>query len=360
MKKAFLFVAIASLLLFALALVTSCAGGGGGGSKTPNQNNSTDNPPDNPPNNPPDNPPDNPPNNPPDNPPTPSIDVSINQIETDCQTPGVTKVTGYLTVIDQDGLQLTNLGASDFTVTLDSAAVDPADLQLSFVDQIQKPISVSMVMDYSVSITDSPQDQAKMEEAVSGFVDLLGSQDEAEIIKFGTLVKVMQAFSTDKSLLKTAISTDPNAGGWTYLYEALYKAVTDVAARTQRKAVVALTDGREWIQPPGDQSNQALLADLITHAKDTGVPIFLISLGSNVEFDNLEQIASESGGHLYRASHSSELLEIYQEVSETLSVNQYVLSLELPNTGGGAADLAVQVNTNELTDSFTKQFDLCP
>ena len=106
-----------------------------------------------------------------------SLDVRINQVESDMQCPAA-KVTAYVSVTDQGGYAVTGLLENNFLVYEDIDVMNLTDF--SFVSQVTAPISVALVMDYSGSITDIPEAQSDMEEAVADFVDQLGADDEAE------------------------------------------------------------------------------------------------------------------------------------------------------------------------------------
>ena len=171
-------------------------------------------------------------------------------------------------------------------------------------------------MDYSGSITDIQDAVDDMEESAANFVDQLrnlpGVVDEAEIIKFDTIVEVVQGFTSDKDLLKAAIYAPWDNGTETTLYDAVVKAVDDTALRSKdRKAVIVITDGEDI------SASLQILNDVINDANNNGVPIFTVGLG-NFNTAILQQMADDTGGQFFEATTSDNLRTIYQQLADVL------------------------------------------
>ena len=280
----------------------------------------------------------------------PTIEVAINQIETDCSNPGVTEVTAYVSIINQDGDPVTGLTTSNFSCYENTVEIPPDTVTINFVDQITAPLSVVMVMDYSWSMQWADAIDP-LEAAVLEFVNLLSQDDEAEIIKFAGIIEIVQEFTSDKALLTSAI-TDPWDGGTgTPIYDVLFEAIDDAALAPDRKAVIIVTDGREHDSING-------IDDVIAHSLANQVPVFTIGLGNGIDVNMLTQIADETGGHFYEAATSDDLITIYQQISEILLLDQYVIKYE--SFLQGNVTLGVQVENNGLQDNASKEFTACP
>jgi VWFA-related protein len=292
----------------------------------------------------------------------PTIEVAINQIETDCSNPGITEVTAYVSVINQDGDPVTGLTISNFscyenTVEIppdtcyeNTVEIPPDTVTINFVDQIKSPLSVIMVMDYSMSMQWANA-IGPMEDAVLEFVNYLSQDDEAEIIKFAGIIEIVQEFTSDKALLTSAI-TDPWDGGTgTPIYDVLFEAIDDAALAPDRKAVIIVTDGREHDSING-------IDDVIAHSLSNQVPVFTIGLGNKIDVNMLTQIADETGGHFYEAATNDDLITIYQQISEILLLDQYVIKYE--SFLQGNVTLGVEVENNGLQDYASKEFTACP
>ena len=339
-----LFIILSSALI--LTTLVACGGGGGGGGTTAPVS----------------------PVNPPIVPPAPKITVSINQIITDCVTNAPAKqVAAFVTVNDQNGDAVTTLTEADFTLFEGAKQIlagAPDNLTVSFAEQANIPLSVALVLDFSRSIGgefgDRP-DLAAEKQAAIGFVDLLLADDEAEIIKFGLDVEPTLDFTladaAGKQDLETAINEDftgDNDGS--AVYDAIIQALQDTALRQpdRRKAVVILTDGDDTSSAP------TTINDVISTAKGYGIPVFTIGLGNSLNEANLQLIADETGGVFYPSVDAGDLTDIYNQLAQTLIINQYVLQYDSSLAAGTATDLMVEATFGSLVDDDTRNFTLCP
>ncbi|WP_373501469.1 VWA domain-containing protein [Desulfococcus sp.] len=281
------------------------------------------------------------------------LKVRINQVETDSKCPGA-EVTAYVSVTDQGGYPVIGLSEANFSIFENMSQVDFSRPPV-FVSQVHAPISVALALDYSKSITDTPEYVADMEAAAADFIHHLGAGDEAEIIKFGTEVEVFQEFTSDKALLLTALQTPWVKEGKTNLYDAVQRAVQDTAPRkNSRKAVIVITDGENR----GDQTRYSLKT-VIQYAGKKGIPVFTVGLGL---FDSgiLETLADGTGGQFYRAATSDNLENTYLQLVDTLLQYQYVLSYVSHITDGASADLRVKTVSQTIAGEDTRRITPCP
>ena len=285
----------------------------------------------------------------------PSINLSINQIQTDCVTnPGSTDVKAFATVIDQFGDPVTTLTKNNFTVNENQVPLDPNEFDVVFAEQVPIPLSVSIVMDYSTSILES-NIMGDMENAVIAFIDLLSAVDRAAIIKFSRIVDTVQGFTDDKVALKNAVTSPFASESDTALYSAVVRGVdrAKVEPNQNRKAVIVITDGR-------NNSGIETLDDAIQSAVDNDIPVFPVAVGNRIFLPDLERLADETGGILYQATDVNTVEDIYQQIAASLIINQYVISYNSPLTGGSTAILSIGAELNGLSDTDTRQFITCP
>ena len=284
------------------------------------------------------------------------LNLRINQVESTeiCPNP---VVTAYVSVTDQGGYPVTTLAVDDFSIT-EVGGYLGAPTNASFVSGTAT-ISVALVMDYSGSISSLQDSVDDMEESVAAFVANLGTDDEAEIIKFATTIAVAQGFTSNKTLLTDAIYNPLNVGDHTALYDAVVKAVDDTALRLKnRKAVIVITDGVDT-----DGSNNQLstnnLNDVINDANSNGVPIFTVGLG---DFNSavLLQMADDTGGQFYNAINSDNLRNIYQQLADILFNNQYILTYNSGLGAGVTANLTIEATLGAIVENDTKEITACP
>ena len=287
------------------------------------------------------------------------LNVRINQVEsTSCPIP---KVTAYVSVTDQGGYPVTTLTVYDFLITEVSGYVG-FPTEASFVSDVSATISVALVMDYSLSITGSQDSVDDMQESVDSFVDNLGQDDDAEIIKFATTIAVAQDFTSDKNLLTDAITTPLDVGIHSALYDAVVKAVNDTALSLKdRKAVVVITAGTDD-DGSGSPLSTNNLNDVINYANGTGVPIFTVGVGGKINSAVLQQMANDTGGQFYGAATSDNLRNIYNQLASILFQDQYVLTYNAGLVAGKTANLTIKATelTSGVTGNDTKEITPCP
>ena len=286
-----------------------------------------------------------------------AVSVTINEIKA-CPRPSPPPATIYASVIDQGGFPVTGLDASAFAINEAGGYVGVPTSAVHVSDSVT--LSIALLMDYSGSVVQEPDNVTDMENAVSNFINVLGTNDEAEIIKFASTIEVTQAFTSDKALLTTAVQSTPNLGRYTALYDAVVKAVDDISASTKdRKAIIILTDGKDD-DGNGNPLSVNSLDGVIADANAKGVPVFTVSLGSaNTQI--LQQMASDTGGTYFDSSTSDNLATVYKQLASLLFTNQYILTYPsgLLSTTTGELTL-MATDAPGISGSDTKTILACP
>lgn len=151
--------------------------------------------------------------------------------------------------------------------------------------------SLTMVLDYSGSITDS--DLTDVNSGLHLFFDNLiadatSTAYQSAIIKFSTDVDLIQDYTRTKADLLTAVDDDSYERDVTSLYDAIYDGITASAAEnTGLKLVIAFTDGL-------DNDSEHTQEDVIAYATENDVPVCIVGVGfANV--DTLRTIAEDTG-----------------------------------------------------------------
>ena len=268
----------------------------------------------------------------------------------------------YVAVTDQGDFAVTGLAASNFTLLeTGGTAIPPKTFGYIAENGTNEPLSVALLLDYSGSIfIDGNKYRFDMENAASAFVGNFAGADEAEIIKFGTEVEVMQAFTTKETLLTDAIKRSPDIGFGTALYDAIDLALDGLhsPARNDRKAIIVMTDGMDDDGTGAPQSD-ATLAQVIAKANAIGVPVFTVGVAA-ADTAILTEMADETGGAFYPSATSSNLATIYQQISDLLFGDQYILTFDSALLPGAAGSLNVTVTYNTTPKDDTKEIPACP
>src|SRR5207247_840295 len=136
----------------------------------------------------------------------------------------------------------------------------------------------------------------------------VGKSKFSTIIEFSDAVKAPAAFSNNKFALKNLIK-DIRAGGETALFDAVYEAVSTLEAWRPpgKKAIVALTDGI-------DNKSRRRVEEVIDHAKQAGVPLYLLGFGRKGELDEtvMEAMARQTGGKYFYAENEQKLIDLFE------------------------------------------------
>jgi Ca-activated chloride channel family protein len=167
----------------------------------------------------------------------------------------------------------------------------------------------------------APDRLAAAKDAASAFVDMMPEGSKAGILSFSGTAFVREPLTDDRQVLKDSISSlGIELVGGTAIGEAIVSS-SDVLIPAERdKAIVLITDG---------ESNVGIsVEDAIGYAKDAGVTIYAIGIGTDegglvantsfyvgLDSEALKGMANATGGKYYRAMTKYELDAAYAEIA---------------------------------------------
>jgi VWFA-related protein len=251
-------------------------------------------------------------------------------------------------VYDRLGQPLRGLDESSFTLTGDLSA----STRITRVENITDdnlPFGAVLVIDVSSSMAGLPLERAKT--AAQAFIDSLRPDDPVALMTFGSDVRLVQDFTTDRTALSASIAA-LQWGGQTALYQAAFEAINVAAnARLPRRAVVLLSDGAEF----GDLSQVGRSAAL-TESTVRGVPLYTIGLGYGIDRSYLIELSEGTNAQFYESPSPDQLVGIYQELAARFR-SQYILTLETTVPGDGTTyTLGLTANSAEGSASAEAAF----
>lgn len=173
-------------------------------------------------------------------------------------------------------------------------------------------IDVAFAIDVSGSMSGSKMTTAK--NALSSFVDALGENDRAGLIKFEDDAVAVSGLTSDKTTIKSKISS-LYANGGTAMYKGLDNSLdllTDSSETYGYKMIVVLSDGKD--EP--STSYEGYYADLVDRAKNNNIIVYTVGVGSGIDTSKLTRIAEETGGKYYYASYASEINDVFYEIQK--------------------------------------------
>ncbi len=261
-------------------------------------------------------------------------------------------VKAFVTVTDAGGKIIRDVTRDKFSVLEDGRNVPVTDVQVA--DPNDLSLAVALVIDASGSMKGEPLEKAKS--AAISFVNSLAQNDVAAIVVFSDTARVTQDFTSDKQVLINAIQMIL-PGEYTCLFDGTYYGLRAVAEqKTDRRAVVVMTDGAEC----GNDDCTAACStfsedDCITKAKESNIPIHTIGFRDKVVEPPLIRLAESTHGS-YRRADISNLEQVYQDIATQLKY-EYIVSFEsrLPHDRQGhslTVDVVVGSGTGQDITTF--------
>lgn len=235
------------------------------------------------------------------------------------------EVTLYVQLLAEDGSAAENLASEKVHITEVGADGTEYNATVSQLAPFAKgdPMSINLVVDQSGSMDAiGKMDGAKT--AALGFVDelLVSDGTQAEVTAFDDTVSNRQPFTESRELLASAIDAlEPD--GETALNDALYWALQRTNLKSGARMVIAFTDGAE-------NASYYSAEDVAELSRLTGIPVYIIGIGDDVEYGLLNDLAQRCHGGYYEVDERDvavSLREIYDAIyADQLSMMRIVFT----------------------------------
>ncbi len=199
------------------------------------------------------------------------------------------------------------------------------------------PLSIVLVLDTSGSMTESLR---FLQEAVLNFVYKLEEVDSALVVSFNESVKGSAEFTGDTDRLERFVE-GLQAWGGTSLYDAIHYSLGRIKDAPGRKALIVFSDG-------ADTTSQLQDRDVVDYARAVEATVYSIGFKGSGSFGSprgfLRKIATETGGQFFAPDKVSELIKVFNEISNELK-NHYLLAYT-PKQGpdGSWREILLKVN----------------
>jgi len=239
----------------------------------------------------------------------------------------------YVSVVDQNGAAVPDLGPSDIVVREDNVArevlrVAPAD----------DPMQIAVLVDTSQT---ARNDISQIRQALPPFVEALtrpneaGRKNEVAIISFGERPTVMADYSTNPGALKKGIDRLwPLDGSGAYFLDAIVETVQGFRKReAQRPVIVAIVvEGRELSYRMYDQVLEPLRnSSAALYALMIGQPMSGLSEETRSRNIVVDRGPTESGGSREQLLTSMALAGKLKQLADQLT-HQYLVTYARPQT----------------------------
>ncbi|MDX6534664.1 MAG: tight adherence protein [Gaiellales bacterium] len=214
--------------------------------------------------------------------------------------------------------------------------------------------AIALVIDTSNSMAG-----AKIKDAIAAASDFAAAQRNGNLLAvygFDSQAYPAARLSTDRTEIVTAISQLGTGGqSGTALYGAVQMAAGDLrTAPAQRKIMILLTDG-------ASASDTATIQDALTAAKDSGVDIYPIGIGTTGDAQAaLVKLAKDTGGTATAATDSASLVAVYDAIATELG-STYTYLYQSTAAPGAPIELSISANGSEpVTQTVNAPGDLAP
>jgi VWFA-related protein len=229
------------------------------------------------------------------------------------------------------------------------------------VEREEAPLTAVLVLDCSSSVAGRKLDFLKA--AAAGFVRGLHPRDEAALVGFHTRIELLQATTTDRSVLLDAIGR-MKADGATSMIDTLFLGLKRRWG-SGRPVLVLFSDGRDtasWLE------NE----DLLRAARESSSVVYVVRTredqGRGRESGHaylLRRVAESTGGSSWSSGSGPEIEAAFREVLETVNA-RYVLAYEptgVRHAGRHRIDLKVRrrgVEVRARREYFVPDLSLPP
>jgi Ca-activated chloride channel family protein len=251
---------------------------------------------------------------------------------------GIDIVNFGVTVVNRRGELVTDLNATDFTIT-ERGKPQTLEFFARGVETEKLPmLHLGLLFDTSGSMTD---DSSFSRSAAIKFLNLLPQAEDMTLVDFDTEVRVARFTQNDFPRLVERIR-NRKPDGWTALYDAIGVYLDGADIMDGRKILVVYTDG-------GDTRSSTTYAEVTNLVKASDVTLYAIGFlehqSPSVKADQrmrLQQLAELTGGQAYFPTSTKQLDEMYEKVLAEISA-QYTLGYQSTDKATDGTWRAVEI-----------------
>jgi VWFA-related protein len=231
-------------------------------------------------------------------------------------------------VTDASGKLIPDLNKDDFQIFEDSVEQEVAQFE-----PVTSPVNVVLLLDLS----GSTQDRWKViKKAAKKFIDTLSPNTHIAVAAFARRFVLISDFTDDRKLLKNRIDDMKKFNSGTAFYDSTWSTLDLFnEVKERRKAIVVMTDGVDNSLSSFEYEPRHPFDELLARMIQEEVTIYPIYFDTEYEVtvkmrgqdthesyvtarQQLQKIADETGGTLFRADRAEDLEGVYQRVASEL------------------------------------------
>ncbi len=231
-----------------------------------------------------------------------------------------------------DRNDLTDLAVREAGNLVDTTTAVPLDDQQS--------LGIVLAIDASGSMQEGALIERVLE-AAQAFIDGKAASDQLAIVTFNKEVRLLQDFTTDKTVLSTALEKISLAAE-TSVYDGIVRSASLFADSELQPNIVVFSDGE-------DSASRSSAAKAQASVVNVGGALFALGV-ENDGFKVLEEMAAKTGGTSVLATDPSGVGEVFDRVQSTLR-KQYVVTYA-SEALGGTVPLTLSVGDQQAVAEF--------
>jgi len=231
-------------------------------------------------------------------------------------------------VTDSAGKLIPNLSQADFQIFENNI-----EQQVVRFEPITSPVSVVLLLDASGS---TKEHWKIIKKAAKKFIETLSPNTPIAVAAFTRRFMVICDFTCDRQTLKERIDKTQNRSSGTAFYDATWSTLDLFKeVKEQRKAVVMMTDGVDNSLSDDDYEPKHPFDEVFTRISQDEITIYPIYFDTEYQVtvrmhgsethetyvtarEQLQRIADETGGTLFKADRAEDLEGVYQRVASEL------------------------------------------
>ena len=266
-------------------------------------------------------------------------------------------VTVYADIIGAGEVPAKGLTKEDFT-----AKIGPASAKVSRItpfEDTKEGIGYVLLVDVSKSL--STRQFSQMKDTLAAFVDAMSNRDQAALVTFGSEVKLVQEFSSNRGKLKEKLAELQPTADDTAFYGGLDRAIAVARAGgvevPGRRVVLTLTDG------VNDIAGGVSKGDISAKLGIDPVPLYLIGFipGAPTPEEQsamgvMKDFATQSGGRFYDG-RSGGWRGIYFAISRSIR-NAFVIELDAAGFRSEGAAYPLELSLTAANRTWTSKLQL--
>ena len=267
--------------------------------------------------------------------------ININSIDAKTDFP---RIKAILSVVGIDNNGISGLDEENILVFEDGYRVNYVSIKN--LPPAADPVHLVLAIDSSKSIKNDYLDKIKKDaENIAGAA---GEDDNIAVLRFNDEVKLLNNFSSNRTVIKNSIMSVERHGSRTLLMDGIYDSIKLLSnINSSRKGVVVFTDGK-------DEGSVLSSNDIIKAAKEFGIPIYFITTPDCKELNFVNRISKLTDGRTVGGNKNS--ADIYRTILSRIK-NIYEINYQsIAKADNSKHSLEVRLKYGNIKDQDTTEF----